>query len=148
VHGLQYELGGGTRGTSEQWLREGFAEWVALDVLARLRAIEPADRRRIPLERLRASDTSRAPRFDQMMTFPQWVALGGDRTIAPHAQATLAVDTLIQAHGTDAVVGYFRRFAERQDPAANFAAAFGLDRNAFERAFNESMRLRRAERGR
>jgi hypothetical protein len=32
THCLQYELAGGNRGASEQWLREGFAEWVALTV--------------------------------------------------------------------------------------------------------------------
>ena len=146
VHCLQYELGGGVRGRSEQWLREGFAEWIALAVLEQLRAIEPGDRRRIPLQRLRASDTARAPRFDEMMTFAQWVVLGGDRNLAPQAQATLAVDLLIQSHGIDAVVGYFRRFAARQDPAGNFAAAFGTDRATFERDVHAALRLRGAKR--
>ena len=35
VHTLQYRLSGGARGASEQWLREGFAEWVACRVTAR-----------------------------------------------------------------------------------------------------------------
>ena len=31
-HSLQYELGGGRRGTSDQWLREGFADWLSIRV--------------------------------------------------------------------------------------------------------------------
>jgi hypothetical protein len=34
AHSFQYELGGGRRGTSDQWLREGFADWVAIGVLS------------------------------------------------------------------------------------------------------------------
>ena len=146
VHCLQYELGGGVRGTSEQWLREGFAEWVALRVLQHLRAAEPGDARRVLLEQLHASDTARAPRFDEMMTCPQWVGLAGIRGIAPQAQATLAVDALIAKHGIEAVLDYFRRFAARQDPVANFRAAFGIERAAFEQSVNATLGLRRTRR--
>jgi hypothetical protein len=143
VHCLQYELGGGVRGTSEQWLREGFAEWVALEVLERLRALQTGDGRRLLLEQWRASDRERAPSFDAMMTFPQWVGLGGRRDIAPQAQAALAVDLLIEQHGVPAVVDYFRRFAAVQDPHRNFQAAFGVGRSAFEDAFKAALGLRR-----
>src|SRR5262249_25973110 len=36
THLAQYELAGGRRGSSEQWLREGMAEWVACWVQERL----------------------------------------------------------------------------------------------------------------
>src|SRR5688572_7080969 len=36
THTIQYEWGGGVRGTSDQWLREGFAEWVEVEALVRL----------------------------------------------------------------------------------------------------------------
>lgn len=144
VHCLQYELGGGVRGTSEQWLREGFAEWVALGVLERLRALETGEARQLVLERLRASDTARAPSFDDMRTFPQWVGLGGRKSIAPQAQATLAVDLLITQHGIPAVLAYFKRFATAQDPDGNFRAAFGMDRSTFEEAFDATLGLRRS----
>jgi hypothetical protein len=144
VHCLQYQLGGGVRGTSEQWLREGFAEWVALAVLERLRALETGEPRRLMLEQLRATDPARAPSTDAMMTGPQWVGLGARRDIAPQAQATLAVDLLIERHGIPAVLAYFERFAAAQDPQGNFRAAFKIDRSAFEAAFNARLGLRRS----
>src|SRR5262249_62084198 len=36
THVVQYQLAGGRRGRSEQWLREGMADWVACQVLERL----------------------------------------------------------------------------------------------------------------
>jgi hypothetical protein len=36
THTQQYEFGGGSRGASDKWLREGFAEWVEVEVLVRL----------------------------------------------------------------------------------------------------------------
>jgi hypothetical protein len=79
-----------------------------------------------------------------MMTFPQWVGLGARRDIAPQAQATLAVDLLIERHGIPAVLAYFERFAAAQDPQGNFRAAFKIDRSAFEAAFNARLGLRRS----
>mgnify|MGYP003399901864 CR=1 FL=1 len=46
VHILQYDIAGGRRGTSEQWLREGFAEWVSLDVLQRIGGLPPGAAKR------------------------------------------------------------------------------------------------------
>lgn len=133
VHCLQYELAGGRRGTSEQWLREGFAEWIALDLLQRVGAVAPGAARRYLNDEWAVSRRDQAPRFDDMMTFRQWVDLAGRPGIVPHVQAVLAVDLLIERHGVPAILDYFRRFAEREDPPGNFAAAFGTSRVEFER---------------
>jgi hypothetical protein len=134
AHSLQYEWGGGVRGASDQWLREGFAEWLAMQVMDRLGAIRYTDARRRYWAMLHATSASKAPRFEDMATFRQWVMLGGRRDIAPYAQSFLAVDFLIEQHGLAAVVDYFERFARGQDRQGNFRAAFGQDLQSFERA--------------
>ena len=143
VHCLQYELAGGRRGTSEQWLREGFAEWIALDLLRRIDGVAPGAARRYLDDEWAASRRDQSPRLDDMMTFRQWVDLAGRPGIVPHVQAVLVVDLLIERHGIAAVIDYFRRFAEREDPPGNFAAAFGQSRDAFERDVDVRLALRR-----
>lgn len=143
VHCLQYELAGGRRGTSEQWLREGFAEWIALDLLRRIDGVAPGAVRRYLEDELASNRRTEAPRLDDMMTFRQWVDLAGRPGIVPHVQAVLAVDLLVERHGIPAILDYFRRFAEREDPPGNFAAAFGQSRGAFEREVDMRLGIRR-----
>ena len=143
VHCLQYELAGGRRGTSEQWLREGFAEWIALDLLRRIDGVASGAARRYLVDELSASRRSAAPRLDDMMTFRQWVDLSGRPEIAPHVQAVLTVDLLIDRHGVPTILDYFRSFAAREDPEGNFAAVFGQTRAAFEREADARLGLRR-----
>jgi hypothetical protein len=136
AHSLQYELGGGQRGTSDQWLREGFAEWVSVRVLQRLEAASLDQSRHRALRALRGRRRVGLPALEQMLTFPQWVALGQ----GPHAGvvydfAFAAVDFLIRRHGFTRAVRYFELFAGSPDRAANFRAAFGEDLADFERAF-------------
>jgi hypothetical protein len=132
THTLQYELGGGVRGASDQWMREGFAECVSMRVLDRLRVVPAADYRARRLRELRASNRSRAPRLDDMATFPQFVTLAARDDIAPYAQAFLSVDALVERHGIARVIHYFERFAASQDRVGNFAAAFGEGLPSFE----------------
>lgn len=143
THTFQYELGGGRRGTSDQWLREGFAEWVAMRVLDRLGAARAADFRRGRLRRLRATRAADAPRLDEMITFRQLVALAARDDIAPYAQAFLAADLLVERHGLPAVVRYFELFATSRDRLGNFAAAFGESLPAFESALRQHLWPRR-----
>lgn len=139
THTLQYELGGGIRGASDQWLREGFAEWVSMRVLDRLRILPVDEYRRRKLRELRATSRSRAPKLDQMVTFPQVVALAARDDINPYAQAFLAADALIERHGVAAVIRYFELFAASQDRVRNFAAAFGEDVATFERSIERRL---------
>jgi hypothetical protein len=137
THVLQYELGGGTRGTSAQWLREGFAEWVALRVMAALGQIDPLAVRREAIMRVRAAaPAEQFARLDALATFPAWVHQSrGPAGSRLYDFALVGAMTLVERHGADAVLGYFRRFAARQDPAANFREAFGETEAEFEATF-------------
>lgn len=133
-HSLQYELGGGHRGTSDQWLREGFAEWVSIRVLERLDA---ASMTAVRLERereLRIAGRSKMPRLAELATFPQWVEASGRRGAPLYPLSFFAVDLLLERHGVPAVLGYFSRFARSQDRAGHFHSAFGEDLHSFEGA--------------
>jgi hypothetical protein len=139
THSLQYELGGGRRGTSDQWLREGFAEWVSIRVLDRLDAISLATFRRQRQNELRRAGRAQVPSLRDMVTFRQWVEIGTDRGPAAYAAGFLAVELLIDQHGLDAVVDYFSRFASSQDRLANFRSAFAQDLDAFEAGLAERL---------
>jgi hypothetical protein len=143
VHILQYDIAGGRRGTSEQWLREGFAEWIAMDVLQRIDALPAGAATAHFRDKLADSRRDQAPRLDDMRTFRQWVALAARPDIVPGMQAVLTVDMLIEQHGIQAILEYFRRFAAREDVEGNFHAVFGRSRAEFERDVDERLRLRR-----
>lgn len=133
-HSLQYELGGGWRGTSDQWLREGFAEWLAVRVLQRLEHVRMDGVRRARRSDLRAAGRSRVPPLAELVTFPQWVQAGERYGGGIYTMSFLAVDFLIERHGVPAVLDYFKRFAASQDRMANFRAVFGEDLHGFEAA--------------
>jgi hypothetical protein len=137
THTLQYEFGGGTRGTSDQWLREGFAEWVEVEVLVRLGFTTRGEARRVMLNRLRDAGADRLPTLSQMVTFPDWVGLAqrfGQEAVYGHAM--LAAEFLLERHGLSAAIGYFELFRASNDRAANFRQAFGQDLRQFEADFN------------
>ena len=136
THTLQYEWSGGVRGTSDQWLREGFAEWVEVQALTRLGFTTPAGARNTVLRRIRDAGGARAfPPLTQMVTFPDWVALAQrfDQE-AFYGHAWMATQLLIDRHGVAKVISYFERFAHSDDRLANFREAFGEDLSQFETA--------------
>ena len=126
THSLQYELGGGRRGASDQWLREGFADWVSMRVLERLRVVPRGDIRRQRIDDFRNGGSRTVP-LDQMATFPQWVALSARTDGATYLQAFLAADFLIERHGMPALIAYFSRFARSDDRLGNYRQTFGQD---------------------
>ena len=139
-HTLQYELGGGRRGTSDQWLREGFAEWLSISVLARLeRSVSLTAIRRARQSELRAAGRSKLPRLSELVTFPQWVNAGKSHSATMYPMAFLAADFLLERHGIPAVLGYFKRFATSEDRTGNFRAAFGEEIENFEAALIDSV---------
>jgi hypothetical protein len=136
VHSVQYEFGGGTRGASEQWLREGFADWVACRIAAHL-GLGSFDVCRD--DRLRDLAGARlglppAP-LDALVTFPQWVQAHRRYEAPLYTQAFVAAELLVDTHGVPAIVGYFERFRDTTDYEGAFADAFGLERAEFERTF-------------
>jgi hypothetical protein len=139
THTIQYDLAGGRRGTSEQWLREGIAEWVSLRVLDGLGLDRFADRKEQRLAQVRgARDRHPFPTLSQVLTFPQWVSWRSQHGAeVTYGQALFAVDFLIERRGFPATAAYFRLFARSDDRLANFRTAFGQDRPAFEREFTE-----------
>jgi hypothetical protein len=141
THTLQYDLGGGERGTSDQWLREGFAEWVSVRVLEHLQTTSVTEARHRALLALRARRREPLPGLEAMVTFPQWVSLGqGVHAGVMYDHAFAAVDFLIQRHGLSRAVRYFELFAGSGDRVANFRAAFGEELSAFEQAFRAALR--------
>jgi hypothetical protein len=135
VHSVQYHLGGGTRGASEQWLREGFAEWVACRVTSHLGLGSFDSLRHELLLELGAPQVGLRPApFDKLTTFPQWVQAQG-RYDALYAQAFIAAELLVETRGVPAMIRYFEYFKSSKDRERAFADAFGLEPKAFERLF-------------
>lgn len=141
THMSQYELAGGRRASSEQWLREGFADWVrfrTLDILA-LRPYAES-KRRVLEEVRRAAPVDRFPALGVLVTNRQWISarneLGGGAT---YGQAFLATDWLIERHGSARVIDYFRRFGRSDDRSRNFLAVFGTPAGQFAQEFRSRL---------
>jgi hypothetical protein len=154
-HVLQFELGGGKRGTSAQWLREGFSEWLELRVMETLDRADGAKAWRQAIENVRNPERTRVmtlggpdsypdwverihgrtrpPPLSALGSWPDWVAqLGGAAGGALYDYAFIAATVLLEEHEVPAVLRYFELFAEHQDPAANFLEAFGESEQEFE----------------
>jgi hypothetical protein len=136
THVAQYQLAGGRRGQSEQWLREGTADWVASQVLERL-GIATFSHERDEALRAVAGELPRL-RDDPL----DLVALGeprgwerrhlrsGDRFT--YRLAFLLTDDLIRRRGFDRLLEYFGAFARSGDRFGHFQQAFGLSLGEFE----------------
>lgn len=137
-HVLQYEWGGGVRGESDQWLREGYADWLEIEVLDALTLVDAKAAHRSARDLLREElDRGPLPSLESLMTFSAWVDAGrGGRGGALYNRSLVAVKFLIDRHGHDAVVEYFRLFSRQQDRSGNFRKAFGEDVRTFEAAFD------------
>lgn len=131
-HSLQYELGGGHRGTSDQWLREGFADWFAIRTLEKLRVTTLATVRAQRTREVAAVAQHRVPPLSDLVTFPQWVHAGEQHGSVTYLYSFLAVDMLIERHGVQRLLDYFSRFAAAQDRAGNFQSSFGEPLESFE----------------
>jgi len=162
-HVLQYELAGGKRGTSAQWLREGLSDWLGLRVMETLGAergkawsqalakVRSPGRAQVmtlggpgsPPEWVeRVPSRVRLPSLSALGSFPDWVRqLRGEAGGALYEYAFVAVSTLVEERGLPAVLHYFTLFAEREDPAANFLEAFGQTEAQFEDHLQRIVRL-------
>lgn len=136
THSAQYELSGGRRGRSEQWIREGMADWVAYRVLDRLGEATFSNQREKALRevsgawhaikdsRLDLIDLGRPRRWEARHLRP------GGQMLYP--LAFLLTDELIHRTGWDRLLEYFRTFADSDDRFGNFQRAFGLPLEEFE----------------
>lgn len=130
THVAQYELSGGRRGRSEQWLREGMADWVAARVLERLGETTFGRRRNQALKAVARSlhPVDREPPDLARLGTPRgWETWNLYRPEAPsYRLAFLLTDLLIQQHGMDRMIAYFRAFARSNDRFGAFQDAFGV----------------------
>lgn len=127
THVSQYELAGGQRGNSDQWLREGMAEWARFRVLEHFGLRSYADSKgRVLQEVRRVGSIEKFPSLTSLVTNREWTTTQNQSgRAATYAQAFLAFDLLVERRGSEAVLDYFRRFGRVNDRAANFQAAFG-----------------------
>jgi hypothetical protein len=136
VHSLQYQFSGGTRGASEQWLREGFAEWVSFRATENLGLASFNSLRESLLNPLIGARFGLLPEpLSDLVTFPQWVDAQRRAEAPLYPQAFIAVELLIEMKGVPTVIDYFHRFKATTEHQRAFTEAFGLERAAFDRAF-------------
>lgn len=142
AHTMQYDLAGGTRGTSDQWLREGFAEWVQAHVLDTLGVMRREDIRARSVRWVRDRHARQSlPPLSALTTFPEWVSFHNGRardSLYPYA--FVATDFLIERHGLNAMTTYFTLFGDSDDRLTNFRRAFGEEWPAFDAALGEYFR--------
>ena len=141
THVSQYELAGGRRGRSEQWLREGHADWVRFRVLEHLGLRSYAEsRKRILQEVRRAQSVERFPSLTLLATNREWTTARNESgQVATYYQAFLATDWLVERRGHGAVIEYFRRFGRFDDREGNFEAAFGMSLSRFADEFQSRL---------
>jgi predicted Zn-dependent protease len=134
THAAQRHLAEGRRGWSMQWLREGFAEWVAAEVVARL-GLEMRDVRFAKARgRVRwVKDAGDLPELKQLVTAGEWnLVQAKPEGAASYDFDFLATDLLIRDAGLPAVVEYFRLAGEPVGATGPFHQAFGVSLKEFE----------------
>jgi hypothetical protein len=137
VHTVQYVLAGGRRSTSDQWLREGFADWIAYRVLESLDPVSLSSCQTPLYARIKgaARRLSSAP-LSEMVTFDDFTRFraryGGS---SAYGESLLATEFLVERHGIQAVLVYFGLFRHSDDRLENFRFAFNEDLSAFAKEF-------------
>jgi hypothetical protein len=135
AHHAQYQLSGGRRGRSEQWLREGMADWVACQVLERLGHTTFRHERDLALREIAAAWSELASRPLDLVELGRprgWEA----RHLEPDGHlvyrlALLLTDDLIRQHGWSRLLDYFRAFAESEERFDEFRRSFGASLEQF-----------------
>ncbi len=137
MHTVQYRLAEGRRSTSDQWLREGLAEWVSYRVVHSLCLGHFPQKLSLAASRVRQVNAHHPlPRLSLMVTFRGFAELRANLgNPFTYDHALLATDFLIEHHGLQSVIDYFRLFAQSDDRLENFRAAFGKDLSTFEEEF-------------
>lgn len=137
THIAQFSLADATCVSSDPWLREGFANWVAYTVLDRLKLESFAKEKESVIENVAAyKSRGKLPSLGQLSAPPDWAywvrSVGADAT---YGESFLAVDFLIVRKGLPATIDYFKLFARSGDRRKNFQTAFGEDVARFEEEF-------------
>ena len=138
THVAQFSLSGGVRSNSDQWLREGFADWISFQVVERLGVDRYRRLRNDLAARLAvASHREPLPSLSALASFSHWDAVRDQRGVTvTYGVAFFAVEHLLAARSPQAVIEYFRLFTISQDRRQNFRLAFGTDPDDFEVEFS------------
>jgi len=134
THVAQIELAG-SEGQAEQWLTEGMAEWAAFAVLERLSLDTLAERRAIAYGEIRDYPALSPGRLDlATLGTPRGYTtrLQRDGSQATYQLAFLMSDHLVQRHGFEQLLVYYRGFAAGRSRFENFYASFGQSLPDFE----------------
>jgi hypothetical protein len=133
THVVEFGLAGGD-GRADQWLAEGLAERVAFDVLERLGDGSLAERRARALAGARRHPGYVAGHLDlAALGSPREFTLRHQRdgSLETYQLSFLMADYLVQRHGLDTVLGYFRNCRETDRDRA-FLRTFGQPIQQFE----------------
>lgn len=138
AHASQLELARHRSLVRNQWLVEGFAEWVAFRVVQELGTHSLADERASMLRRVRgARDGPGLAPLADLDTLAQWVREREKRGFdAAYPYAYLVTDVLIERHGYERVLDYFRRHRAGGESAVHFQSAFGESMAQFQQALD------------
>jgi hypothetical protein len=125
----------------DQWLAEGFGDWVGYNVADRLAVESMAKGRETTLGLIATAKSYQTfPSLQQLAMNSDWITwlrtLGHTAT---YGQAFIAVDYLIGQKGLAAVIQYFRLFAKIDDHNWNFTTAFGESIAAFDKRFTNHL---------
>jgi hypothetical protein len=138
THSAEKELINGRPSSADQWLREGFAEWVGYKIADRFGAESFAKSRQRILDLVATARSNQTfPSLSQLARNSDWVrwarTLGSAGT---YGQALIAVDVLIEQKGIQAMIDYFRLSGKLNNRERNFVTAFGEPIAKFEEQFS------------
>jgi hypothetical protein len=143
THAADRELVDGRPAAGDQWLREGFAEWVGYKVVDTFGAQGFADSRKHALNSIViATSYQTFPGLRQLARRSDWITWS--RTLgraATYGQAFIAVDFLIEEKGLPAVIEYFRLFKKMNNRERNFVTAFGESLGVFDGRFSKHLQV-------
>jgi hypothetical protein len=139
THVLQRNLAERRPASWENWMIEGFADWVAYKVLDILNIESFAKSRQRVLDSVIAGSARQTlPSLTQLHT--QADILTWTRTLgryAAYGQGMVAIDLLVEEKGLAAVLDYFRKFAKLNNRQRNFSEAFGETLEKFDARFSQ-----------
>lgn len=139
THVLQRNLAERRPASWENWMIEGFADWVAYKVLDSLNIESFAkSHQRVVDSVVAGSARQTLPSLTQLHT--QADILTWTRTLgryAAYGQGMVAIDLLVEEKGLAAVLDYFRKFAKLNNRQRNFSEAFGETLKKFDAKFSQ-----------
>jgi hypothetical protein len=141
THSAERELIDGRPSSADQWLREGFADWVGFKIADKFGAEDFTKSRQRNLDDIATARSYQTfPSLNQLARNSDWITwlrtLGRAGT---YGQAFIAVDNLIEQKGIEAMVDYFRLFAKVNNREKNFFTAFGETLLSFDERYNRHL---------